>query len=100
MAVENPLKKLADQILPDIEKLHKEYQKYFLGVERMPPLVMRKSLETKIAKLKSESMAATSTQAKFFATSVINRFQSYSSQWDKTMKEIEIGTFRRPTKRK
>lgn len=100
MAVENLLKKLADEVLKDMEKTHQEYQKYFLGIEKLPPLVLRRNLETKVAKLKSELATATSTSAKFFATSAVSRLQIFVAQWDKTMREIENGTFRRPVKRK
>lgn len=99
MAAESPLKKAIDEAAGQVEKLHQEYQKYFLGVEKAPPLAMRRTLDQLVSKVKSELAKSSSTPQKFAGTTFVSKYQSYSTQWDRTMREIENGSYRRPIRK-
>ena len=98
MAQDNTFQKDANEAKALIDYLHKEYQKYFLGVERHPPLLKRKELENKIHKLQMEMSSAANITNKFLANSVIARFRTMAVQWDKAMRDLENGTSSRGPK--
>lgn len=99
MAIEIPLKKDIDACTLLLDQTNKAYQKYFIGLEKLPPFELRKELDQKIQKLKSDMNKVHQTGVRFSATSLIAKFHSLASQWDKTLKEIEEGRFHRKPKR-
>lgn len=100
MVIQNTLKTAVDQASGLLMRLHQEYQKYFLGAEKKPPLALRRDLDQAMTKIKAETAKSSSIPAKFAAQTLVNKYQLHASQWDKTMREIENGTFKRPTKAK
>lgn len=99
MALEIPLKKEVDQGSQLLDQTHKAYQKYFIGMDKLPPLEMRKRLDDLMAKLKSDMNKVHQTSARFTATTLIAKYHTMSKQWDKTMKDIEEGRFHRQPRR-
>lgn len=83
--------------LDDIEKsivvLHKTFEQYFLGFEKHPPVKERDDLHKRILKLKGENPR--NTGVKFRLNSSLARFLSYDRMWQRTLKEIEEGTYKR-----
>jgi hypothetical protein len=53
-----------------------------------------------MGKIKSETAKSSSVSAKFAANTLVNKYQLHASQWDKTMRDIENGTYKRPPKAK
>lgn len=96
MAEQNPLKKAVDLASQKLMQLHQEYQKFFLGAEKKPPLAMRRDLDLAMSKIKAETAKSSSIASKFAANGLVNKYQLHCSQWDKTMREIENGTHKRP----
>lgn len=99
MALESPLKKDIDFATRQLDAMQRLYNVYFQGGEEDPPRKERKDLDTLIFKIKSQMITATNAADKFLATSLINRFQSMSSRWDRHLRGIENGTIAVPKKR-
>jgi hypothetical protein len=99
MAIESPLKKDIDACTVLLDRANKAYQKYFIGMEKLPPFEIRKDLDTKVNKLKSDMNKVHQTSIRFLINGVVAKYHSFISQWDKTMKDIEEGRYHRKPKR-
>lgn len=99
MAFQHPLKIEIDKAARLINELHKNYQAYFLGDERQPPLPKRKQLDDLIVRLRGEVTRANQSSMSFLFKQIDARYQLYKNKWDKKMAEIENGTYRIPIKK-
>ena len=72
-----------------IERLRVHYQQYFLGIEKVPPLVLREQLERRIR----ESPLHDTKRAvfKFRFQSLLQRLRTYEVYWDRLQRDIEEG---------
>lgn len=99
MALISPLKQDVDKATREIEALNRLYNVYFQGGEDDPPRQQRKSLESLIAKIKSQLATATNAGDKFQANNLYTRYQQMAAKWDKHIRGIEAGTIIRPKNR-
>jgi hypothetical protein len=76
-----------------LEALRIRFEQYFLGVTRKPPVQERAALRSAILQLKAGFIR--NTAAKFRVNMLHNRFLTYERLWDRTLREIEDGTYRR-----
>jgi hypothetical protein len=104
MAVQRPE---AEQRLPEAEALAREleeldvalaelkahYEQYFLGVERQPPNQAYADIRARLAKLRSGYIR--SAVLKFRIQALQQRFTTYDRLWQRTLQEMENGTYRR-----
>lgn len=99
MALESPLKKDVEKVGRDLDALQRLYNVFFQGAEEDPPREQRRALEASITKIKSQIPMANNASEKFQANALVNRYQSMTARWDKTLRGIEDGTIVRPKKR-
>lgn len=99
MALESPLKKDVTLATKELDNMQRLYNVYFQGGEEDPPRKERKALDTMILKIKTNLITATNAADKFQANSLINRYQSMASKWDRHLRGIENGTIAIPKKR-
>jgi hypothetical protein len=104
MAVQRPE---AEQRLPESEALTREldeldtglaelkahYEQYFLGVERQPPNRADAEVRQRLAKLRGGFIR--SAVLKFRIQALQQRFTTYDRLWQRTLSEMENGTYRR-----
>ena len=104
MAVQRPE---AEQRLPESELLTREldeldtalaelkahYEQYFLGVERQKPARADADVRQRLAKLRTGYVR--SAVLKFRIQSLQQRFTTYDRLWQRTLTEMENGTYRR-----
>ena|SRR3989344_3158976 len=93
MLDESPLKIAIEAALHQVDAVHQAYQKYFLGVDRKPPIVKRQQLDRAIMLLRKEAPKLASPTALFQVNSVIAKYATFANRWDKVMKQIEDGTY-------
>jgi hypothetical protein len=90
-----PQEKLSDD-LDDLEEsitaLQVLYEKYFLGIDRRPPEQERKRVSTLMRQLRSTLVR--NTMLKFRINTMFARLISFERMWDRTLREIEEGTYR------
>lgn len=77
----------------DIGALRNLYEQYFLGLERKPPVMQHDRLRKRLLKLRNGNTR--STVLKFRIGSLDQKFKTYERMWERTLKEIENGTYHR-----
>jgi hypothetical protein len=76
-----------------LSELHRGYEQYFLGIERLAPEAEREKLRKKLNALRMGRIR--STVNKFRLNTLWQRFTSYDQMWTRTMQRIEDGTYHR-----
>ena len=82
-----------DELDTSITALQVLYEKYFLGIDRRPPDVERKRVSTRVRELKESSIR--NTALKFRVNTLFAKLLSFERMWDRTLREIEEGTYKR-----
>lgn len=77
----------------ELAKLRVMYEQYFLGIERKPPVQEHNALKRHVQKLKAMNIRA--TVIKFKVQSLAASVLTYERLWDRTLREIEAGTYHR-----
>jgi hypothetical protein len=90
---EQDVMKACDALEGEIASLKVTYEQYFMGMERRPPTAAHASLKKKVNSLKNGFVR--NTAAKFRVNSLHTKFLSYERLWQRTIQEMEAGTYRR-----
>lgn len=77
-----------------ISALRVSYEQYFVGVDRKPPNQQRQDLVRFLHELEHKTFIQNTAQ-KFKLRSLVQRFQTYKIYWDRLLKQIEEGTYKR-----
>ena len=77
----------------DLAELRAAYDQYFQGNERLPPLKRHDAFKKQFLKLKGSSVRQTAV--KFRLESIGQKLLTYERLWERTLKEIENGTYKR-----
>lgn len=91
------LNSLLDEVEVRIEKLKIAYEQYFMGIERFEPMKERTELRRVVRRLQTASTS--NTALKFRLNSLNQRFLSYQNYWNRILREIEAGTYKRDVAR-
>jgi hypothetical protein len=75
-----------------VMQIKREYDLYFKGDARIPPLRLREKVQRVLDKMASEHIG--NTQERFRLSALQNRFNAFARLWDRTMLQIEQGTYR------
>jgi len=76
-----------------VTRLKVEYEQYFVGAVKREPVKDREEVERLIRRYSAANI--TNTAAKFKLQSIVSRFNSYRQYWNRTLRAIEEGTYRR-----
>ncbi len=76
-----------------IEELRTAFERYFMGLDRLPPHKQREQLERALRN--SGLVRAKKTALRFQFQNLQQRMTSYCGYWDRVLRMIEEGTFRR-----
>ena len=82
-----------DELSKKLEILRVRYEQYFIGVEKIAPAVMRMDVVRIMRDL--EQINIKNTALKFKLRTLVQKFTSYSTYWNRTLREIEDGTYKR-----
>ncbi|HEX5752550.1 MAG TPA: MXAN_5187 C-terminal domain-containing protein [Archangium sp.] len=82
-----------DAIEADIAALKVAYEFYFMGNERLPPTRAYEDLKKRLERLKTSFIR--NTAAKFRVQAIATKFATYERLWQRTLQEIENGTYKR-----
>ena len=85
----NELETLSQEVIVLVDKLHSDYNKFFSGAEKKPPILQRERLNKLIEKLRQMMRQALTPTASFKAQNAVNKFNTYAALWDKKMLERE-----------
>ena len=76
-----------------LERVRAAYEGYFLGLERRSPESARQQLHHRL--LEMQSVTIVNTALRFRSQTLMQRFTQLAGHWNRTMREIEAGTYRR-----
>ena len=82
-----------DELDEAITGLQVLYEKYFLGIDRRPPDQERKRVSGKIREMRTVMIR--NTALKFRINTLFAKLISFERMWDRTLREIEDGTYKR-----
>ncbi len=82
-----------DELEESMTSLQVLYEKSFLGIDRRPPEQERKRVSTRMRELKEQMVR--NTALKFRINTLFAKLISFERMWDRTLREIEEGTYKR-----
>jgi hypothetical protein len=82
-----------DDLERTTERVRGLYESYFLGLERRPPEQARQQLHRRL--LETQATTIVNTALRFRFQTLMQRFTLLGAYWNRTMREIEAGTYRR-----
>jgi hypothetical protein len=76
-----------------LDRLKALYEQWFQGIERLEPSIPRKNLDRQVALLRREKPR--NSRLRFRFQTLIQRYTTYITYWQRTARQIEEGTYRR-----
>jgi hypothetical protein len=76
-----------------IDRLRALYEQYFMGIEKLEPLIQRKDVDRRFWLLRRVQIRNTALRFKF--QTLVQRFNTFQQYWQRVSREIESGTYRR-----
>lgn len=80
-----------------LDRLRGLYESFFMGIERAPPNVARHEMNRLILEMQQEPISNASLRFRF--QSMMQRWVLMTAYWNRTLREIESGTYRRDVAR-
>ncbi|NOZ88057.1 MAG: hypothetical protein GXP49_17715 [Deltaproteobacteria bacterium] len=77
-----------------VDQLKISFERYFLGLDRVPPLKKYDELKAAVRKHRAKNPPR-NTALRFKLNSIISKFASYSRYWDRILREMEEGRMSR-----
>jgi hypothetical protein len=87
------ISQLIGELEERVERLRALYDQYFMGIERLEPLTLRKEVDRRLWTLRREQIR--NTGMRFKLETVIQRYNTYQQYWQRIVREIENGTYQR-----
>jgi len=91
MATEEISPEILDSIEKRLEDLRNQFEQYFMGSRKVPPLQERTSVQYLIRRLSNYSIP--NTRLRFRFQQITSKFNSYNQYWNRTLQQIEAGTY-------
>jgi hypothetical protein len=83
-----------DELDARIDKLRTAYEQYFIGVLKQPPQQQHKDVVRILHELEHKTFIRKTAQ-KFRLGSLVQKFTSYNTYWNRVLRQIEEGTYKR-----
>ena len=80
-----------------VERIRSLYEQYFMGIEKIEPLVQRKDIDRRLWILRREQIR--NTGLRFKLQQVVSRYNTFGQYWQRIIREIENGTYKRDVAR-
>jgi hypothetical protein len=84
---------LVSELETAVDRLRSLYEQYFMGFEKTEPQVPRKDVDRKIHALRKEHFRNTALRFRF--QMILQRYNTYQTHWQRILREIENGTYKR-----
>jgi len=86
-----------DSLETKIDRIRALYNQYFLGIEKIEPLIPRKEVNRLLVALRRERIRNTALRFRF--QQQVQRYQTLQSHWTRVARQIEEGTYRQDVMR-
>lgn len=87
------VERLVGELEIGVDRLRSLYEQYFMGIEKLEPLVPRKDVDRRIHVLRKEQIRNTALRFRF--QMIMQRYNTYQTHWQRICREIENGTYKR-----
>jgi hypothetical protein len=87
------VERLVAELELGVDRLRSLYEQYFMGIEKLEPLVPRKDVDRRIHVLRKEQIRNTALRFRF--QMIVQRYNTYQTHWQRICREIENGTYKR-----
>lgn len=91
------LEEMLNELEQRVERLRALYEQYFMGIEKIEPAVLRKDVERRFWLLRRAQIR--NTAMRFKLNTINQRYNTYQQYWQRIIREIEAGTYRRHLKK-
>jgi len=91
------IEELVAELETRVDRLRSLYEQYFMGIEKMEPLVPKKDVERRFQTMRKEQIRNTALRFRFHM--VLQKYNTYQSYWMRIMRQIEDGTYKRDVMR-
>jgi hypothetical protein len=88
---------LVGELESRVDRLRALYDQYFMGIERLEPLVPKKDVERRLTVLRKEQIRNTGTRYRF--QMIVQRYNTLTTYWQRISRQIELGTYKRDVMR-
>ena len=88
---------LVGELESRVDRLRALYDQYFMGIERLEPLVPKKDVERRLTVLRKEQIRNTGTRYRF--QMIVQRYNTLMTYWQRISRQIELGTYKRDVMR-
>jgi hypothetical protein len=88
---EPDLEEILDELVKKMDRLKVLYEQYFMGIEKIEPQTARKEVTRKMLELTQLNIRNTAIRYRFNALN--QKFGVYTTYWNRTLREIERGTY-------
>lgn len=78
-----------DRFEEDIRKLKSQYDQFFMGILKVPPMTLRRNLEVFIHEMSREKMRDNGRRFRF--NTLVSRYNQYREMWARRIREREEG---------
>lgn len=93
MAPADEAMRVCAEVEVELAELRAAYEQYFLGVDRLAPSKRHDALRKRVRDLKNHFVRQTSVR--FRIDNLAQKLTTFERLWDRTLKEIEAGTYKR-----
>lgn len=87
------IEKQLEELETRLDRLRALYEQYFLGIERTEPFVQKKDVERRFQQLRAVQIRNTALRFRF--QTLVQRYTTYLTYWQRITRQIEEGTFQR-----
>jgi hypothetical protein len=87
------LERLIGELEIAVDRLRSLYEQYFMGIEKIEPMVPRKDVDRRIYVLRKEQIRNTALRFRFHM--LLQRYNTYQTHWQRICRDIENGTYKR-----
>lgn len=85
------LRKTVSRLISSIEQLDREFNFYFTGREKVPPLRELEKLKREVNLLMRSGEESKNSAEKYMVMSFIQKFTTYRTKWERGVRDIEEG---------
>jgi hypothetical protein len=90
---QSEIERLIGELELAVDRLRSLYEQYFMGIEKLEPMVPRKDVDRRIHVLRKEQIRNTALRFRF--QMLLQRYNTFQTYWQRICRDIENGTYKR-----
>jgi hypothetical protein len=85
------LRKTVSRLITSVEHLDRDFNFYFTGREKLPPLKNLEKLKREVNMLMKSAEGSKNSAEKYLVLSFVQKFTTYRTKWERGVRDIEEG---------